>query len=156
MSFQIPDAPYWTTGARGRKVSGTEGQHAVLSCNVDSNPTGTYQWKFKGSTLPGIDNKVILITYLTPDDFGIYICVVSNIIDSQTHQSQFPTTVVPRGGPDLPSALEVTHITSVSADIHWMAGFDGGYQDAWFEVALDLSQTLVFGRRWMVYQLDRL
>ena len=106
----------------------------------------------------GKDNKVILIADLTPDDFGTYTCIVSNIIDSQTHQSEFPITLVPRGGPDPPSALDVTHITSVSADIHWTAGFDGGYQDAWFEVAYKLGSEadLVVGRRWMVYQLDRL
>ena len=51
----------------------------------------------------------------------------------------FLINLVPRGGPDPPSALEVTHITSVSADIHWTAGFDGGYQDAWFEVAYKLG-----------------
>ena len=139
MSFQILDAPYWTTGLRDRKVGGTEGKHTVLSCNVDSNPTGTYKWKFKGSTLPGKDNKAILIADVTHDDFGTYTCLVSNTIDSQTHQSEFPITLVPRGGPDPPSALEVTHITSVSADIHWTAGFDGGYQDAWFEVAYKLG-----------------
>ena len=145
MSFQNLDAPYWTTGLRDRKVGGTEGQHAVLSCNVDSNPTGTYKWKFKGSTLPGKDNKVILIADLTPDDFGTYTCVVSNTINSQTRQSEFPITLVPRGGPDPPSALEVTHITSVSADIHWTAGFDAGYQDALFEVAYKLGSETDLG-----------
>ena len=144
MSFHIPDAPYWTTGSGGRKFGGTEGQYTVLSCNVDSNPTGPFKWKFNGSTLPGKDNKVFFIADVTPDDFGTYTCVVSNIIDSQTHQSEFPITLVPRGGPDPPSALEVTHITSVSADIHWTAGFDGGYQYAWFEVAHNVRSDALF------------
>ena len=39
----------------------------------------------------------------------------------------------------------MTHITSVSADIHWTAGFDGGYQDAWFEVAYKLGSEADFG-----------
>ena len=39
----------------------------------------------------------------------------------------------------------MTHITSVSADIHWTAGFDGGYQDAWFEVAYKLGSEPDFG-----------
>ena len=137
------DAPYWTTGPGGRKVGVTEGQPATLSCNVDSNPTGTYKWKFKGSTFQGEDN--IPIADVTSDDFGTYTCLVSNIIDSQTHQSEFPITLVPRGGPDPPSALEVTHITSVSADIHWTAGFDGGYQDTWFEVAYKLESEADLG-----------
>ena len=98
-------------------------------------------WMFNGSTLP--DDKVILIANLTLHDFGTYTCVVS--IDSQNHQSEFTITLVPRGGPDPPSALEVTHITSVSADIHWTAGFDGGYQDAWFEVAYKLGSESDFG-----------
>ena len=80
---------------------------------------------------------------MTPDYFGNYTCVVSFTVDSQTHQ--FPITLVPRGGPEPPSALEVTHITSVSADIHWTAGFDGGYQDAWFEVAYKLGSEPDFG-----------
>ena len=145
MFIYNPDAPYWTTGLGGRKVGGTEGESATLRCNVNSNPTGTNKWKFKGSTLPGKVNTVILIPDLTPDVFGTYTCVVSNTIDSQTHQSEFPITLVPRGGPDPPSALEVTHITSVSADIHWTAGFDGGYQDAWFEVAYKLGSEADFG-----------
>ena len=57
----------------------------------------------------------------------------------------FLINLVHRSGPDPPSALEVTHITSVSADIHWTAGFDGGYQDAWFEVAYKLGSEADFG-----------
>ena len=141
-----PDAPYWTTGLGGRKVGGTEGESATLRCNVDSNPTGTYMWKLDGSTLPGEDGAVLQISSVTADDYnGTYTCVVSNTIDSQTHQSEFPITLVPRGGPDPPSALEVTHITSVSADILWTAGFDGGYQDAWFELAYKLGSEPDFG-----------
>ena len=139
------DAPYWTAGNEGRKVSGTEDQYAVLNCNVNSNPEGTYAWKLNGSDLLGKQDMVLFKTDLTPDDFGVYTCVVANTIDSQTHQSEFPITLVPRGGPDPPSALEVTHITSVSADIHWTAGFDGGYQDAWFEVAYKLGSEADLG-----------
>ena len=120
-------------------MGGIEGQSAQLSCNVDSNPTGTYKWTLNGSTLPGENGAVLQIASVTADDYnGNYTCVVSNIIDSQNHVSEFPITLVPRGGPDPPSALEVTHITSVSADIHWTAGFDGGYHDSWFEVAYKL------------------
>ena len=82
---------------------------------------------------------------MTLKQFGSYTCVVSYTVDSQTHQSEFPITLVPRGGPDPPSALEVTHITSVTADIHWTAGFDGGYQDAWFEVAYKLGSEADLG-----------
>ena len=127
------------------KVGGNEGQSADLICNVDSNPIGTFMWKFKGSTLPGKTDRTLHITVVTPEDFGVYTCVVSNTIGSQTHQSEFPITLVPRGGPDPVSALEVTNITSVSADIHWTAGFDGGYQDAWFEVAYKLGYESDFG-----------
>ena len=102
-------------------------------------------WNFKGSTLPGKSDRTLHITVVTLEDFGIYKCVVSYTVNSQTHQSEFPITLVPRGGPDPPSALEVTHITSVSADIHWTAGFDGGYQDAWFEVAYKLGSEPDFG-----------
>ena len=101
-------------------------------------------WKFKGSTLPGQSDRTLHITVVTAEDFGIYTCVVSYTVDSQTNQSEFPITLVPRGGPDPPSALEVTHITSVSADIHWTAGFDGGYQDAWFEVVYKLGSESDF------------
>ena len=90
-------------------------------------------------------NRTLHITSVTPDEFGNYTCIVSNTINNHTHQSEFPITLVPRGGPDPPSALEVTHITSVSADIHWTAGFDGGYQDAWFEVAYKLGSEPDFG-----------
>ena len=146
MTFYILDAPYWTTGLRGRKVGGTESQSAILSCNVDCNPAGTYMWKLNRSTLPGKDGVVLHIASVTADDYnGIYTCLVSNIIDSHIHQSEFPITLVPRGGPDLPSALKVKHITSVSADIHWTAGFDGGYQDAWFEVAYKLESEADLG-----------
>ena len=144
-SISIPVAPYWSTGQEGRKVGGTEGQSADITCNVDSNPIGTFMWKFKGSTIPGKIDRTLHITIVTPEDFGIYTCVVSFTVDSQTHQTEFPITLVPRGGPDPPSALEVTHITSVSADIHWTAGFDGGYQDAWFEVAYKLRSEADFG-----------
>ena len=146
MFIYNPDAPYWTTGPEGRKVAGAEGEYATLRCNVDSNPNGTYKWKLDGSTLPGEDGAAFQIANVTADDYnGFYACVVSNIIDSKTHQSEFPITLVLRGGPDAPSALEVTHITSVSADIHWTAGFDGGYQDAWFEVAYKLGSEPDFG-----------
>ena len=146
MAVYIPDAPYWTTELEGRKVSGTEGQSAQLSCNVDSNPIGRYQWTLDGSTIKSADGAVFHIESVTADDYNRnYSCVVSNTIDSQTHQSEFPITLVPRGGPDPPSALEVTHITSVSADIRWTAGFDGGYQDAWFEVAYKLGSEPDFG-----------
>ena len=134
------DVPYWTTGPGGRKVGATEGESANLSCNVDSNPTGTFKWKTTNT-----NDQTLRIAQVTTDDFGTYTCVVSNTIDSQTHQSEFPITLVPRGGPDPPSALEVTHITSVSADIHWTAGFDGGYQDAWFEVAYKLVSEADLG-----------
>ena len=116
------------------------GESANLSCNVDSNPTGTFKWKTTNS-----NDQTLHIENVTSDDFGVYSCAVSNTINSQTHQSEFPITLVPRGGPDPPSALEVTHITSVSADIHWTAGFDGGYQDAWFEVAYKLGSEADFG-----------
>ena len=56
----------------------------------------------------------------------------------------FLINLVPRGGPDPPSALGVSHITSVSADIHWTAGFDGGYQDVWFEVGYKLGSEADF------------
>ena len=102
-------------------------------------------WNFKGSTLPGKTDRTLHITVVLLENFGIYKCVVSYTVDSQTHQSEFPITLVPRGGPDPPSALEVTHITSVSADIHWTAGFDGGYQDAWIEVAYKLGSEPDFG-----------
>ena len=136
--MSIPVTPYWSTGLKGRQVAGVEGQSAVLSCSIESNVAISYQWTFDGNLLPGKTNRTLHIADVTPEDFGIYTCLVSNTIDSQTHQSEFPMTLVPRGGPDPPSALEVTHITSVSADIHWTAGFDGGYQDAWFEVAYKL------------------
>ena len=102
-------------------------------------------WKFKGSILPGKIDRTLHITVVTPEDFGVYTCVVFYSVDSQAHQSEFPITLVPRGGPDPPSALEVTHITSVSADIHWTAGFDCGYQDAWFEVAYKLGSESDLG-----------
>ena len=110
-------------------------------------------WKFKGSTLPGKIDRTLYITVLTPDDFGVYTCVVSFTVVSQTHQSEFSITLVPRGGPDPPSALEVTHITSISADIHWTAGFDGGYQDTWFEVAYKLGSEADLGGWEKVYGL---
>ena len=126
-------------------MAGVEGQSAVLRCNVESNVAITYQWTFEGNFLPGKTNRTLHIAVVTLDDLGNYSCVVSFTFDSQTHESEFPITLVPRGGPDPPSALEVTHITSVSADIHWTAGFDGGYQDAWFEVAYKLGSESDFG-----------
>ena len=126
-------------------MAGVKGQFAVLSCNVETNIAISYQWKFKGNFLEGETNRTLHITSVTPDDFGNYTCVVYFTVDSQNHQSEFPITLVPRGGPDPPSALEVTHITSVSADIHWTAGLDGGYQDAWFEVAYKLGSEADLG-----------
>ena len=141
----ITVAPYWSTELQGRQVAGVEGQSAVLSCNIESNVAITYQWTFDGNFLPGKTDRTLHIVVVTQDNFGMYKCIVFHTINNQTHQSEFPITLVPRGGPDPPSALEVTHITSVSADIHWTAGFDGGYQDAWFEVAYKLGSEADFG-----------
>ena len=124
-------------------MAGVEGQLGVLSCNVETNIAISYQWKFEGNFLPGMTKRTLHFTIVRLEDFGNYTCVVSFTDHSQTHQ--FPITLVPRGGPDPPSALEVTHITSVSADIHWTAGFDAGYQDAWFEVAYKLGSEADFG-----------
>ena len=82
---------------------------------------------------------------MTESDFGDYMCISTNTIKGQIYKLEFPITLVPRGAPDPPSALEVTHITSVSADIHWTAGFDGGYQDAWFEVSHKLQSDFEVG-----------
>ena len=140
-----PDAPYWTTGLR---VERWEEQKASLLPS-DVTLIATQQEHISGCSTDllyqGNTTKLSLIADVTPGDFGTYTCMVSNTIDSQTHQSEFPITLVPRGGPDPPSALEVAHITSVSADIHWTAGFDGGYQDAWFEVAYKLAPESDFG-----------
>ena len=144
MSIIYLDPPYWTTGLEGRQVGGSVGQSSNLSCNVDSNPPATYKWKFKGQSLSG-SSKFLIIPSVSESDFGNYTCISTNTIKGQTYKVEFPITLVPRGGPDPPSALEVTHITSVSADIHWTAGFDGGYQDAWFEVAYKLGSEADFG-----------
>ena len=145
LNNSIPVTPYWSTGLQGRQLAGVEDQSAVLSCNVETNIALSYQWKFEGNLLPGETNRTLHITSVTPENFGNYTCVVSFTVYSPTHQSEFPITLVPRGGPLPPSALEVTHITTVSADIHWTAGFDGGYQDAWFEVAYKLGSEPDFG-----------
>ena len=144
-SLNNPVTPYWSTGLQGRQVAGVEGQSALLSCNVETNIALSYQWKFEGDFLQGETNRTLHITSVMPEDLGNYTCVVSNTINNQTHQSEFLITLVPRGGPDPPTALEVTHITSVSADIHWTAGFDGGYQDTCFEVAYNLGSEPDFG-----------
>ena len=143
--MSIPVAPYWPTGLKGLQVAGVEGQLAVLNCNIESNVAISYQWTFDGNLLPGKTDRTLHIAVVTQDDFGMYTCIVFHTINNQTHQSEFPITLVLRGGPDPPSALEVTHITSVSADIHWTAGFDGGYQDTWFEVAYKLGSEADFG-----------
>ena len=139
------DPPYWVTGLEGRQVGGVVGQSSNLSCNVDSNPPPTYKWKFKGQLLSGKSSKFLLVPIVSENDFGNYTCISTNTIRRQTYKVEFSITLVPRGGPDPPSALEVTHITSVSADIHWTAGFDGGYQDAWFEVDYKLGSEPDFG-----------
>ena len=144
MHIMYSDPPYWVTSLEGRQVGGTIGQSSNLSCNVDSNPPATYKWKFKGQSLYG-SSKFRIIPSVTESDFSDYMCISSNTIKGQIYQLEFPITLVPRGGPDPPSALEVTHITSVSADIHWTAAFDGGYQDAWFEVAYKLESEPDFG-----------
>ena len=138
------DPPYWTTGLEGRQVGGAVGQASNLSCNVDSNPSATFKWKFKGQPLSG-SSIFLIIPSVSENDFGNYTCKSTNTIKGQDYKDEFSITLVPRGGPDPPSALEVTHITSVSADIHWTAGFDGGYQDAWFEVAYKLVSEADFG-----------
>ena len=119
-------------------------QSSNLSCNVDSNPPPTYKWKFKSQSLSG-SLKFLIIPSVSENDFGNYTCKSTNTIKGRINKVVFPITLVPRGGPDPPSALEVAHITSVSADIHWTAGFDGGYQDAWFEVAYKLGSESDFG-----------
>ena len=138
------DPPFWTTGLEGRQVGGAVYQTSNLSCNVDSNPPATYKWKFKGQSLSG-SSKFLIIPSVSESDFGNYTCKSTYTIKGQDYKVEFPITLVPRGGPDPPSALEVTHITSVSADIHWTAVFDGGYQDAWFEVAYKLGSEPDFG-----------
>ena len=138
------DPPFWTTGLDGRQVGGAVGQASNLSCNVDSNPPAAYKWKFKGQPLSG-SSIFLIIPSVSESDFGKYTCISTNTIKGQDYKVEFPITLVPRGGPDPPSDLEVTHITSVSADIHWTAGFDGGYQDVWFEVAYKLGSEPDFG-----------
>ena len=98
MSITVP--PYWSTGLQGRQVAGVEGQSAVLSCNIESNVAISYQWTFEGNSLPEKTNRSLFIADATSGDFGTYTCVVSYTINNQTHQSEFPITLVPRGGPN--------------------------------------------------------
>ena len=144
MSIMYLDPPYWTTGLEGRQVGGSVDQTSNLNCNVDSNPPATFKWKFEGQPLSG-SSKFLIIPSVSESDFGNYTCKSTYTIKGQDYKDEFPITLVPTGGPDPPSALEVTHITSVSADIHWTAGFDGGYQDAWFEVAYKLQTDFEVG-----------
>lgn len=73
-------------------VTVDEGGRAVLDCNATGNPTPTVSW-FQSSLpvpVPGdmrirqASNDSLIVTNVSAEDGGVYVCEASNIAGSET------------------------------------------------------------------------
>lgn len=73
-------------------VTVDEGGRAVLDCNATGNPTPTVSWfqSFLPVPVPGdtrirqASNDSLIVTNVSADDGGVYVCEASNIAGSET------------------------------------------------------------------------
>ncbi|KAF2357360.1 CD80-like immunoglobulin C2-set [Trinorchestia longiramus] len=130
---------------------------AVIDCDVDADPDNvTFRWTFTKST--GNDRFRLLpehwysstklrstLKYVanTPGDFGEISCEATNAVGRQAVPCK--TTLVSVGLPEEVRGCLVTNVTTKTATINCMAGFDGGLKQSFqLQVWQSQNEELVF------------
>ena len=110
-------------------------------CDVCMNPWGQFKWTYEGGDLPPNiqQNNSITLLALESNDFGTYVCEVENTIGISDFRVAFTLEVNQQGPPGQPSNLTVEASTSVSVTLGWTCGHNGGDDNMWFEVEIEIA-----------------
>jgi len=100
-----------------------------LLAHVEGGPRPEVQWQFGGTNIPGATNVSLLLTNLTLEQKGDYVCVATNLLGAQ--QATASLNVTPRRALDRwtwrnprPQANDLHHI--VFGNGRYVAGGEGG------------------------------
>jgi len=82
-----------------KSTTAIEGEHLVLTCNVEGNPTPEVTWMKGNTTLvpsdrisfkteeDGPENTTLIVTPVNVDDRGVYMCLIDNTDGERTYNT---------------------------------------------------------------------
>nr|XP_053644578.1 LOW QUALITY PROTEIN: uncharacterized protein LOC128697074 [Cherax quadricarinatus] len=176
VGFMSSDAPVCAGGVMHRVQGATRGTPTVVTCRVEALPAHTLTWEWAwlvedGSELPLADEDIrcdglassVVVTPLTPADYGKVLCRASNVIGRQLESCV--VTLVPAGPPDTPTNCSATSTDAAQDDAHTSSltvicyeGYNGGLpqeflMEAWQEGTLVANITSEYPE-WVVDGLE--
>ncbi|XP_066958708.1 nephrin-like [Macrobrachium rosenbergii] len=161
LNVRIKYAPRCVVSPSLRGVALTE--RTNITCAVDADPANvTFTWTFNNSvrrdqsqvvtsdrySQEGL-KSVLVYTPVTEREYGTLFCFATNEVGSQIEPCSF--TIISAGPPEEVSNCTTSNITSHSAGIHCLQGFDGGLPQRFLlqvwemetnELVLNLSNAL--------------
>ncbi|XP_068245095.1 nephrin-like [Palaemon carinicauda] len=136
LNVRIKYSPRCVVSPSLRGVALTEPTN--ITCAVDADPANvTFTWTFNNSvrrdqsqtlasdryTTAGL-KSILIYTPTTERDYGTLLCYATNEVGTQLEPCSF--TIISAGPPEEVSNCTVSNITSHSAGINCLQGFDGG------------------------------
>ena len=76
------DAPQFSGNIKLLRV--TAGENVTLNCSVDSNPAATISIVTPSERDVISSNGIFIITSISPDDAGTYVCTANNSVGAVT------------------------------------------------------------------------
>ncbi|KAK8734857.1 hypothetical protein OTU49_005692, partial [Cherax quadricarinatus] len=174
--LEVRHAPVCAGGVMHRVQGATRGTPTVVTCRVEALPAHTLTWEWAwlvedGSELPLADEDIrcdglassVVVTPLTPADYGKVLCRASNVIGRQLESCV--VTLVPAGPPDTPTNCSATSTDAAQDDAHTSSltvicyeGYNGGLPqefllEAWQEGTLVANITSEYPE-WVVDGLE--